>query len=813
MLEATGVEVLNNTAESEEGGGIKNYGQATITNCTISNNTASKQGGGIFNDNDGSSAGTLTLVGGMIRNNTSGHDGGGIYSDHVLTIEGGTNEDSVTITGNKSANRGGGVFIGADAVTTNIKGNIQMSSNTAVQGDDLYLRKNQKLTLTGAITGTNIVNIDMQELGIFTNDYGKHYTKEDGQQEIIEDNLPSKFFGASGGTNAAEWTAETVQATGQYEAMLTRGWKDLQAQINVAADSGDHAVVLDKDYTAGADDKSLAIPEGKTVIIDLNGHQLDRRLTAQASNDPLTAMSGSVLVACEGSTLTICDNSDKGDGKITGGWGWNGGGVLVSANAVLTLEGGAICDNNATYDGGGVCVSQGATLNLNGGTICDNKAGSDGGGVSAGATVRDNSATETGGGIYVSSTGSIQLKGATICGNTSDGTGGGLNVHLKDATGNYIEDCRITKNIAHSMGGGLRMYDAGKTLEIRRTDISHNSTHAGGGGVCVYKGSVVIYEGSVSNNSASNGGGVYVHRSGDDNATFTATNTSIVGNAASHDSGGGVLNYGIAALTDCVVTSNTSNQCGGGVSNGDLMRATSMTLDGCTISNNTGMEGGGIHSVGELNLRGTQEISANTAVAGGGINVRFGVANIQDKLVVAGNSASGYGNNLLLLEGQRLTLSGALSPESNICVDLEAGTGVLTNNYTTNGGDSDPTTYFTFAPGLNASVRKSGDDKGEVELNSEWASIKDEIETAKSGSTVTLQKDYAACSSDERIKIGSGKNVTVNLNGHTLNRNRVSLNSEGQVFEVFGTLTITDTSANKAGAIMCPYSFVKGNLS
>ena len=80
------------------GGGIYNSGTLTITNSTLSGNTADR-GGGIYN-NTGS---TLHVTNSSILNNTTHNDGGGIYNlDGTLTLT------DTTISDNVSANFGGG---------------------------------------------------------------------------------------------------------------------------------------------------------------------------------------------------------------------------------------------------------------------------------------------------------------------------------------------------------------------------------------------------------------------------------------------------------------------------------------------------------------------------------------------------------------------------------------------------------------------------------------------------------------------------------------------------------------------------------
>ncbi|MGD8752501.1 MAG: hypothetical protein PVG14_13820, partial [Anaerolineales bacterium] len=94
-----------NTADIEGGGIFNNEtGTTTVDGSTVSDNTASEDGGGLAN------TGTLTIqngstIGGVGGGNTANNEGGGIYNigDGLLTLE------SSTVSGNL-ADYGGGIF-------------------------------------------------------------------------------------------------------------------------------------------------------------------------------------------------------------------------------------------------------------------------------------------------------------------------------------------------------------------------------------------------------------------------------------------------------------------------------------------------------------------------------------------------------------------------------------------------------------------------------------------------------------------------------------------------------------------------------
>jgi len=98
------------------GGGIANHGTLTLANSTISGNSASDAGGGIFNDRNH----TLTITNSTVSGNFASYLGGGINNDGLLTI---TNS---TVSANSCPN-GGGILNNA-TVTVN---NSTISGNTA----------------------------------------------------------------------------------------------------------------------------------------------------------------------------------------------------------------------------------------------------------------------------------------------------------------------------------------------------------------------------------------------------------------------------------------------------------------------------------------------------------------------------------------------------------------------------------------------------------------------------------------------------------------------------------------------------------
>ena len=135
-LMINGVTITNGrTTVGSNGGGIRNNGTLTLTNSTVSGNTANLGGGiNIFN-------GTLTLTNSTVSGNTAAGFGGGIFNR-----EGTLNLTSVTVAFNSATNTGGGVY--NEFGTANLSNTI-VANNTAAAAPDF----------SGAILSTSSFNL------------------------------------------------------------------------------------------------------------------------------------------------------------------------------------------------------------------------------------------------------------------------------------------------------------------------------------------------------------------------------------------------------------------------------------------------------------------------------------------------------------------------------------------------------------------------------------------------------------------------------------------------------------------------------
>ena len=106
------------------GGAIFNEGRVTLTNCTLSGNSAAGRGGGI--DNIG---GTATLTNCTLSENSAGTSGGGLYNEITATAM----LTNCTLDGNSAITSGGGIYnnSGTAMLTNTIVANSTPGQNCA----------------------------------------------------------------------------------------------------------------------------------------------------------------------------------------------------------------------------------------------------------------------------------------------------------------------------------------------------------------------------------------------------------------------------------------------------------------------------------------------------------------------------------------------------------------------------------------------------------------------------------------------------------------------------------------------------------
>ncbi|MCH5350936.1 MAG: hypothetical protein J1F39_03095, partial [Clostridiales bacterium] len=323
------------------------------------------------------------------------------------------------------------------------------------------------------------------------------------ETETVKDPIAIIHLGKSGMDKGIEhyekdfekgWTQYLKKAKEAYAAdntayvkfVLEADWEAVDGSFGLTEDY----------YNAGR----LFIPAATNITIDLNGHNIDRKLDSPTPDGHVLYVKGN---------LTVTDS--KKIGRITGGYN----------NTTESVEVDNVASSSAEYTkvsrsmvfGGGVLVD-GGMFDLSGGNLVDNQVQ-----VTAlpGATTR----IIMGIGAAVINGGTFNMHGGTIANHSSEETaisiyGGGVAVFKSGVFNMYggeIHDNKATN------GGGVACYDVdGLAINIAGGSIHHNGAvgsvaTAGGGGVCAFwKGDVKISnDGEINNNYANReGGAVYM---------------------------------------------------------------------------------------------------------------------------------------------------------------------------------------------------------------------------------------------------------------------------------------------------------------
>ena len=289
-------------------------------------------------------------------------------------------------------------------------------------------------------------------------------------------------------------------------------------------------------------------------------------------------------------------------------------------------------------------------------------------------------------------------------------------------------------------------------------------------------------------------------------ATATVKNGSIVGGTGYYT----IDSYGTATLEDVTATAGNTDA--------------SMIRNDGTLTIESGSYSGGLNVVkseedSTLNINGGRfELSyatsgytgvvfayGNTTITGGEfVQSLTTTGRWNHPQVIATGMVEGHPSFTKITGG---TFTNKYSDGSNIFRGVGKGT---SDNFEVSGGTfnkSVPSSYF--ADGLTCAKNADGTYGIATAIaqigTDRYTSLKAAISAAKKGKTIQLLNDTT-----ENITINASKQITLDLNGHTLNGGtgtaKATLLNEG-------TVTITDTSANKTGTIKRDDQGIEGETS
>ena len=182
------------------------------------------------------------------------------------------------------------------------------------------------------------------------------------------------------------------------------------------------------------------------------------------------------------------------------------------------------------------------------------------------------------------------LDGFVISGGNADGVlflqsdGGGM---LNFGVSPVVTNCTFIGNFAHNRGGG--MSNSHGAPSVTGCKFTHNRALRAGGGLSNWGAKTRISTSSFTQNVSEDGGGLYTFIS-----DIRLINCTFLGNSA--DDGGGLYNRSVtrSEIINCAIFNNSADD-GGGIYNWSV--GGWVLISNCTIANNTGARGGGgIHN-------------------------------------------------------------------------------------------------------------------------------------------------------------------------------------------------------------------------
>ena len=517
------------------GGGIRNAGNLSLTNCELSSNQAGDGGGAIGN------GGTLALTACTLDGNTAGVGGGAIeHASGLLTLTNSTLTGnsaqwggaidgdgsstirlySCTLSGNHASDKGGGI---EETTGTLLLENSIIAGNTATNsGPDLKVSSINTQLGVNLISSTN--GLGGSFAGIVASPGLSALGNFGGFTRTMLPQAGSPAIDAGGATALAVDQRGLARVVGPK---VDIGAVEIQASLIVTttADSGPGSL---------RDTVGIATP-GATVLfasaldhatITLTGGEilLDKNLTIDASARVGLAISGGdasrIFQVAAGDVVTI-RNLDFRDGYENSGGGFRNAGILTVEDCSLA---GCVAE-----EGGAAFNAVGGVLNL---VRCE---------------LKSNDAT-SGGAIF--NGGALTLQDCRVLGNLAEDFGGGV-----FSTGS------LTARDSVFTGNGSSFFYAAiysEHLSMTRCTISWNIAPDNGGGVACNSGDLTAC--TISSNSCVGNGGGVLHGTGN----LTMTQCTVVGNEAFY-LGGGICSSGTIRITSCTIQGNDAGEEGGGI--------------------------------------------------------------------------------------------------------------------------------------------------------------------------------------------------------------------------------------------------------
>ncbi len=610
---------ISGNSAGTAGGGLANSGTATLTNCTVSGNTSTDNGGGLVN----LSAANLTVIDGTVSGNTAKNlGGGGIFNAGAAkltnTINAGNNaspgpdaDGAVTSEGFNLV----GITDGSSGwVSSDLKGTGPSPLNPLLAALGNYGGPTQTLALlpgSPAIeAGSSPVTTDQRgvsrpngtasDIGAFESSGFTMVTSGSGQSANITEPFASSLVVTVTAKNPVE---PVVGGQVSFGAPNNGASASLSVKLATIASNGTASTAATANLFAGpysvtatAIGVTSHAPFSLTNLASLVVNSTsDAAYTAPGVNTLRLAItyantftSGTPSITFDPSSFrsaeTIQIDSALPDLSNTA----VPLAIFGPGASLLRIQGGGSSSNYR-----GMTIDQGVTAIISDLTIADFAVAGNGGGIN------DNG-------------GSLTITNVNFTGDSAAGGGGFYNLGTVS-----VEGASFTNNHAASGGAIDNQHD----LTLTTSTLVGNNATGDGGGLFSTGPALEVFGCTLAGNTATEGGGVWVDASSE---LVTLLNSTLSGNTATN-SGGGLANQGTATLTNCTVSANKAASGGGA----GLYNHGVLSLFSSTVSNNSGgalggdglLNTGGTATLTDTIIAGNTNASGNPNDIGGGVSV------------------------------------------------------------------------------------------------------------------------------------------------------------------------------------------------
>lgn len=524
LIVIAGTFIDNNMAPgaSGSGGGIFNElnGDLTVTNSIITNNSASRAGGGI-EDNSGAAT-TIYLKNNDLSNNATGAapgNGGGLH----ITGAGNAQISGGTVNGNSASQEGGGLWNGSGTmrvINVMISGN-EANGNLADDGGGgifnnggiLFVQNNTSITNNSANgtsgSGGGIFNNIGGSTTIINSVISSNSSSRAGggiednagnflviNNSVLDDNLTSSNPGNGGGVHmtgagnirvsGSTITNNTASSeggglwNGTGVMIVKNSFIDNNIASGVEATNGGGgifnnggAVIVEENTIITNNSADGASGSGGGIFNEVNGN-----LTVDESivSSNYASRAGGGLEDNSGSATTVLIRNTTMAENQTGSAPGNGGAIHITGAGNMHIETSDFYLNTAVQEGGGLWNGSGV-MTVSNSSITENTA--------------TGPLTDDGGGGLFNNGGTLEIFRTTVAGNFATGLNGN--------------------------GGGVHNNNGNVT--ITRSTISGNTSASNAGGV-FNKGKIRLNANTIVNNTAMNNGGGFAQNLSTDSAAF-----------------------------------------------------------------------------------------------------------------------------------------------------------------------------------------------------------------------------------------------------------------------------------------------------